>query len=176
MAMGQGTVIFNNGPSGLVLEGTQPPLPVETGLGRAQLAYAPLGVSWVPCPPYSTTVCLFGRNPEWSLTAPTALFTATGIFSGSVLTLDGIAEGEQVNYVVLAWTGLAPTFDAALVSGGAVGVSAWFTTYTGTASNPVNIADTFGGMIIPLIPEPSAATLALLGAGVLFRVRWSRRR
>ena len=170
-AIGQGTVLFNNNSAGRVMVASTPPMALEQS-GRAQLVYAPAGYpAWVPCRPYSTLGACLSANPYWTLAVPTAPFTAPGIFSGSVLTLDGIKEGEPIQYVVLAWTSLAPTFDAALGSGEKVGISEMFTTYTGTASNPVNIADSFGGMTIPLIPEPSAFALAGLGGAVIWLFR-----
>jgi len=176
--MGQGTVLFNNHNAGLVMVGSTPSRPVGAGLGGVQLAYAlaGYGTPWVAVSPYSAQGRIMEANPNWFLSPVIGSFTAPGIFDGGTLELWRVPENHPIDYVVFAWTGRSPTFDTALISGGAVGISEMFTTFTGTAGNPVNIADTFGGMTITLIPEPSAATLALLGTGVLFRVRWSRRR
>src|SRR5262249_4422949 len=101
-----------------------------------------------------------------------------GKFNGGVVTLNGIAAGDDAEYAVFGWTGSATSFDSAV--GAFKGVSDMFHTSTGGAgvppSTPVPLSITLGGMLlIDAIPEPSSFGLAGLGAAVLLILRRRRR-
>ncbi len=182
-AFGQGTVVFNNGPEGLVerwdVYGPEPekpiPVPPSDTSDHVQLVYAPAGTPAGPFG-YSEPISRWvAANPGWALgpSSPFNVPNEPGLFDGGVVSLDGIAEGMQVSYAVYGEA--SETNDI----GGTTeafyrGLSAVFTTSTGTdAASAVPLADTFGGMVLlPFeAPEPSALLLAALGAAAMLLMR-----
>ncbi len=183
--LAQGTVIFNNGPAGLVRWGYAPGgdigeyPPVEPGNldGYVQLAYAPAGTAagmrrydegveeWV------------ATNPGWTL-GPKSTFNLPnepGMFDGGVVSLDGVPAGAEASYAVFAYVS-GMDWSGHYVTGYFIGLSTVFTTRTGAdAASAVPLADTFGGVLaVPrtlLIPEPGALSLVSLGAAVILLSR-----
>ena len=96
-----------------------------------------------------------------------------------------VPGGANAEYFVIGWTGPyggpldgATTFDAARAGPCFFGVSAIYTTATGdptmTPPSPaVPLRNTFGGLNIPFMPEPSTLTLA--GFGALWLMFFRRR-
>jgi hypothetical protein len=173
----QGTVVFNNG-TGLVLQETSTGfVPVPKGGGQVQLFWATAGTPYTPWTGALTPAAWYAANAGWIL-GPAIGFTtpSAGKFNGGVLTLSPVSPGGTIDYVVAAWTGNAPTMDAALASDGMVAVSSLFTSATGNPTTippdvPVPLADSFGGLAIAYIPEPSSFALAVLGAASLLVFR-----
>ncbi len=114
-AFGQGTVVFNNGPTSLVsrwasrYDPTPIPLPlggIDTG-DYVQLLYAPPGT---PAGPFDyfgygdTLLQWLARNPGWTL-GPSNMFGLSGDpgrFDGGVVSLEGIPTGTRMNWRDLA--------------------------------------------------------------------------
>jgi hypothetical protein len=196
MAFAQGTVVFNN-QTGLVRQWTSPMdttlINSPKGCAMAELISAPVGTALVnpEVPNFSTLASFLAANPGW---APAVPFNG-GLNPGG-LAVDGIfglgnqyinvPGGATAEYFVISWTGpnggplgAMTTYDAAQALGNFwFGQSAIFTTATGDptttpAGLPVNIRDTFGGIIMGT-PEPS--TFALAGLGAVLLVMFRRRR
>ena len=195
MAFAQGTVVFNN-QTGLVRQWTSP---MDTtlvasleGYAMVELISAPFGTPLVnPLPNFSTLASFLAANPGWAV--GTALpggsnpggLAAPGIFANGNLSLN-VPGGASAEYFVISWTGPfqgpldgATTYDAAEAIGNCwIRQSAIFTTATGDptttpAGLPVNIRDTFGGVIMGT-PEPTTSALAGLGLAALLVSRWRR--
>lgn len=176
-SFGQGTVVFNNG-TGLVwqlISANDPNLiPVPKGGGAVQLFWAPTGTPYTPWLPSQAPAAWYVANPGWSLGPVVGFTTQTaGKFDGGVLTLSPLAAGGTIDYVVMGWTGIAQSFEAALEGNAQANVSSRFTSPTGTITPPgteVPLADSFGGLILAM-PEPSSLALVGLGAATLFILR-----
>lgn len=180
LAVAQGTVRFNSSNSSLVFQFMDATgssyMAVPSGQGFVQLAYAPIATAYSPYTPGQTATAWIAANPGWTLGPIAPIGPEAGHFDGGIATLAGVAAGTYADYVVLGWTGTQPTFDAALEASfqvGVVGVSQQvFTTPTGGLDPlvpPPSISSTFSGGIIGVqLPEPSAVSLAALGALILF--------
>ncbi len=190
--LAQGTVVFNNGPSGLVSRWTSiyDSTPVALPLGGSdtvdyvQLLYAAPGT---PAGPFyfqfdfgDSLFQWLARNPGWML-GPSNAFPVVGEagrFDGGVVSLQGVPAGAQVSYALYGSAyGLDENGDH--VENYYQGISAVFSTATGTdPASAVPLADTFGGMVLVpplhLIPEPSTISLAALGAAVILLSRRRR--
>jgi hypothetical protein len=180
-AFGQGTVVFNNGNNGLVQQWTdnnnQTLINVPKGGGMVQLYWAPAGSAYVPWTANLSGAAWQLLNPLWKAENPIGFTTpAAGKFTGGTLTLQPLGAGAGIDYVVMGWTGAAASFDAALAANSMVNVSAKFGSTTGnpTTTPPgtaTPIADTFGGVTLQPVPEPSTFALAGLGAAALLIFR-----
>jgi hypothetical protein len=176
----QGTVVFNNG-TGLVLQqksGSDPTLiPVPKGGGAVQLYWAPTGTPYTHFLYSMTAAAWYNSNPGWTLGPVVGFTTPTaGKFNGGALTLSPLTPGGSIDYVVMGWIGIAESFDAALAANTYVDVSSRFTSATGNPTTvppgtAVPLADTFGGLNLVPVPEPSSLSMALLGAATLFILR-----
>jgi hypothetical protein len=144
-------------------------------------------------PQYSSIAGFLADNPGWglpwnesgtALLAPAPLALAPGINNGPYAVIDNIGNGADADYLVIGWTGPYASFDAAYAADVAnpnssfLGVSAIATTHTG-AFGPVHwypavpLRNTFQGMTLApaVIPEPTTALLAGLGAALLLLLR-----
>jgi hypothetical protein len=180
-AFAQGTVGFSNG-TGLVKQWTAADnstlINVPKGGGMVQLYWAPAGSAYVPWTPSLSGAAWQLLNPLWKAENPVGFTTpAAGKFSGGTLTLTPLAAGGSIDYVVMGWTGASTSFDAALTANAMANVSAKFASTTGNPNatpipgTPTPIADTFAGMTLSPIPEPSTFALAGLGAAALLIFR-----
>jgi hypothetical protein len=177
----QGTVAFENSDTGLVLQWTsssdRTPIPVPSGGGQVQLFWAESGTAYSPWNSSMTPAAWKAVNPGWSLEMVIGFLSPThpGRFQGGALTLYPLPPGGNIDYVVVGWTGIYQSFDAAMAAGAMVNVSDKLSSRTGDPTlvppgAPVHLANTFGGMTLMPVPEPSAFALAGLGAAVaLFR-------
>jgi hypothetical protein len=176
----QGTVVFNNG-TGLVRQWTSLSdttlINVPKGGGHVQLFWAPQGTAFTPWLYSLTPAAWYAENPGWSLGPVVGFMTpAAGKFNGGVLTLSPLVPGGTIDYVITAWTGSANSMDAALAANSLVEVSSKFTTATGNPTTippgtPVPLSDSFGGLDLMPVPEPSSLALAGLGAATLLALR-----
>ena len=182
-AFAQGTVVFNNG-TGLVQQWTdnnnQTLINVPKGGGMVQLFWAPSGSAYAPWATGMSEAAFKTANPLWKQEAAVGFTTpAAGKFSGGTLTLQPLAAGGGIDYVVMGWTGTAAGFDAAIAAGAMANVSAKFASATG---NPTTVppgtatplSGSFGGMVlspVTQVPEPSTFALAGLGAAALLIFR-----
>jgi hypothetical protein len=196
MALAQGQITFNN-QTGLVKTWTSilDPTPVNAVKGNVmvELISAPVGTALgnPPAWSYATLEAFLAANPGWAVGTPLAGsfnpcgMAVSGIFGGGNLSLN-VPGRTAAEYFVIGWTGpyggalgAATTFDAAQgIAGCFFDESAIFTTQTGDpfqtpADLPVSTKNTFGGLIIHYMPEPSSFTLAGLGVLtlMLFRLR-----
>jgi hypothetical protein len=171
----QGTVVFNNGNGGLVL--TYSPqvnsiIPMPKGGGQVQLYWAATGTPYTYWG-YSSPSAWYAANPGWKLENPIGFTTPTaGKFTGGTFILSPLSAGGSIDYVVIGWTGIHQSLDSAMAGNGYVAVSSRFTSATGNPTTvppgtAVPLADTFGGLTLQPIPEPSAFALATLGAATL---------
>jgi len=180
-AFAQGTVVFNNGSSGLVQQWTAADnstlISVPKGGGQVQLYWAAQGTAYTPWTASLSSAAWQAANAGWKLENAFGFTTpAAGKFTGGTLTLTPLNAGGSIDYVVVGWTGNYASFDEALTAGSMANVSLKFTSGTGnpTTSPPgtaTPIADTFGGMTLQPIPEPSTLALAGLGAAALLIFR-----
>ena len=182
-AFAQGTVVFNNG-TGLVQQWTdnnnQTLINVPKGGGMVQLFWAPAGSAYTAWSAGTTEAAFKAANPLWKQEAAFGFTTpAAGKFTGGTLTLQPLAAGGGIDYVVMGWTGTAAGFDAAIAAGAMANVSAKFASATG---NPTTVppgtatplSGSFGGMVlspVTQVPEPSTFALAGLGAAALLIFR-----
>jgi hypothetical protein len=179
-AFAQGTVTFNNG-TGLVKAWTSATdstlVNVPKGGGMVQLYWAPAGSAYVAWQGSLSGAAWQLLNPLWKAENPIGFTTpSAGKFTGGTLTLTPLAAGGGIDYVVMGWTGAATSFDAAIAANAMVNVSQKFGSATGNptttpAGLPVATADTFQGMTLQPIPEPSTFALAGLGAAALLIFR-----
>jgi hypothetical protein len=179
-AFGQGTVVFNNG-TGLVKQWTaadnQTLINVPKGGGQVQLYWAAQGTAYVPWQGSLSSAAWQLLNPGWKMENAIGFTTpAAGKFTGGTLTLNPLNAGAAIDYVVVGWTGNYASFDAALAANSMANVSLKFTSGTGnpTTTPPgtaTPIADSFGGMTLQPVPEPSTFALAGLGAAALLIFR-----
>ena len=176
----QGTVVFNNG-TGLVQFWPSPfdshLTLVPPGGGFVQLFWAATGTSYVPWTASLSAGDWYTANSGWSL-GPVVGFTLPehGKFDGGEITLSPLTAGGNIDYVVIGWTGNSASFDAALATTGYANVSSKFTSGTGNPTTappglPVQLADSFAGMVLIPTPEPSSLALAGLGAATLLALR-----
>ena len=194
LALAQGTVVLQN-QTGLIRQWTSSSdstlIPVPKNGGYVELMSASAG-TFLPNPSLTSFSSLAGflaANPGWSLPDPGSSATPAiigfgpGLFNGGTLILHGIPGGANAEYIIAAWTGAFTTYDAVYAavladpSASFIGLSPIYTTATGNPSLtppglPVSLRSTFGGLVMGT-PEPSAFTLAGLGAVmlVLFRRR-----
>jgi PEP-CTERM motif len=178
LGLAQGTVAFNNSSTSLVqrwADATGSTLQaVPKGNGYVQLAYAPVGTAMTAWSG-QTSAAWLAANPGWTLGPTTPIAPVNGRFAGGIITLTGIAAGANADYLILGWSGVATSFDAALVEAGAqLNFSSKFTTTTGGVDPlvpPPSLSATFTGVTLQPIPEPSAFALAGLGAAALLIFR-----
>jgi hypothetical protein len=180
-AFSQGSIVFNNN-TGLVQlwYGAVPPpggiVPMPKGGGLVQLFWAPTGTAYTPWD-YSAPFVWEAANAGWKLENPVGFTTpAAGKFNGGILTLDPLPAGGTIDYVVIAWTGSASSFDAALAASDLAWVSQQFSSPTGNPTSippgvPVPLSASFQGMSFIPIPEPCLMALAGLGAATLLAFR-----
>ncbi len=165
----QGTVIFNNGPGGLVQrwtnQGIETPVPVSSAdVDYVQLVYAPAGTA---AGPYGWQDGAFvgyyegadqrvADNPGWMLGPRTGISTnEAGRFDGGVVSLAGIPAGGRASYAVFA-SAEGVDYAGRPVHDLYQGLSAAFTTATGAdAASAVPLSDWFGGVtLIPITSWP----------------------
>jgi ABC-type Fe3+-siderophore transport system permease subunit len=197
LASAQGTVVFQNAGTGLVMQWTSDRpdnslVPVTKGNAMVQLITAPQGTP-MPHPFFYYTSgggywhwfpsleAFLTANPGWTAQAVGGVNSADGLFDNGTISLMGIAGGAPADCGVIGWTGTYPTLDAAIAAGAWLGGSAaTFTTATGDPSAspavpPVSLGSTFKGMIlapyIPETPEPSISALAVGSAVMLLLFR-----
>jgi PEP-CTERM motif len=177
-ALAQGTVGFNNASTSLINQWTDATgsatMAVPKGAGFVQLAFAPGGTAFVPYTVGQTASAWIAANPGWTLGSSTPINPVAGRFNGGIVTLTGVAAGANADYVILGWTGTQASYDAALAEGAFVNVSGRFTTPTGGVDPlvpPPQLAGTFTGLTLQVIPEPSAFALAGLGAAAMLIFR-----
>jgi hypothetical protein len=179
-AFAQGTVVFNNG-TGLVKQWTDPAnstlINVPKGGGFVQLYWAASGAAYTPWTGSMSASAWYAANPAFTLANAVGFTTpSAGKFTGGTLTLSPLAAGGGIDYVIVGWTGAFASFDAALTANAMVGVSAKAGSTTGNPTTvppgtATPIADTFGGMTLQPVPEPSTLALAGLGAAALLIFR-----
>jgi len=101
---------------------------------------------------------------------------APGYFNGGVVTVNQVAPGVSATFQAFGWDSSlgATTYPAALAAwnGGLIhgGYSAQATVVTGGAGTPASPPAALPALqpwILVIVPEPSTALLALLGAGAL---------
>ena len=191
-AFAQGTVVFQNDLTGLVRQWTTAAdstlIAATKGNAMVELITAPSGtplphpfgtLSAGFFPAYWSLESFLADNPGWTSQAVGGVNSDNGIFDNGTLSLTGIAAGASANYIIIGWTGTAPTLDEAIADIAWLGQSAVFTTATGDSSTPpgtpINLKDTFTGMTLApeaeLGPEPSMFALAGLGAVLLLLLR-----
>jgi hypothetical protein len=197
LASAQGTIVFQNAGSGLVMQWTSDKpdhsvVPVTKGNAMVQLITAPQGTP-MPYPFFygtfdggywhwsSSLEEFLAKNPGWMAQTVAGVNSADGMFDNGTMSLMGIPGGAPVDCGVIGWTGTYPTLDAAIAAGAWLGGSAaTFTTATGDPSAspavpPVSLASTFKGIVlapyIPVIPEPSISALAAVSAVMLLLFR-----
>jgi hypothetical protein len=157
---------------------------------------APLGVyagSSGFLPAYSSLAGFLAANPGWAvpfaglgadLSGPVPMVLAPGHFNGGVMTIYPLGEGADADYLVIGWTGAYATYDAAYAAdlgnpnSSFLGISAIATTRTGDPllsppGSAVSLSITFQGITLApaVIPEPTTALLAALGALLLMVLR-----
>jgi hypothetical protein len=176
----QGTVVFNNG-TGTVRQWTQPDggltISVPPGGGFVQLFWAATGTAYIPWTASLSAPDWYAANPGWS-SGPVTGFTLpeAGKFDGGEITLNPLTAGGSIDYVIVGWTGGSASFDEALATTGFANVSSKFTSGTGNPTidppgSPVPLADSFAGMTLIPVPEPSSTALVGLGAATLLALR-----
>ncbi len=155
----QGTLVFQNNSPTLVQIQFWPdaPFPATTAYdAHVELYWAPLG---------TTDYNLF----QLATTPVTVGVPLAGAFAGGTRTINGIAPGDVVSCYIRGWFG-GPTWEAAVWGN----YSSIFTVDIGNPFSaplepPGNITSTttpFTGLII-FIPEPSSATLLLVGGALV---------
>jgi hypothetical protein len=180
-AFAQGTVVFSNG-TGLVKQWTAADnsalMNVPKGGGSVQLYWAPVGSAYTGWTGLQSPSAWYASNPLWKL-GPVVGFTtpAAGKFTGGTLELSPLTPaGSGIDYVIIGWTGTHASLDAALTANAMIGVSDKVGSSTGnpTTTPPgtaTPLADTFKGMTLQPVPEPSTFALAGLGAAALLIFR-----
>lgn len=169
---GQGTISFNNSSTSLIQwvepsTGSLEALP--KGQGYVQLFYA---LHNTPYTPFLYSPGFVRMNPSWTLGPVVPIFPVDGRFNGGVMNLAGVPVGFDADYVIMGWSGNATTFEDALLSGALVGVSGKLSiTTSGYITPPFSISDSFGGLVLSQIPEPTFTSLTILGALMLFAWR-----
>jgi hypothetical protein len=180
-AFAQGTVVFSNG-TGLVKQWTAADnstlMNVPKGGGSVQLYWAPAGTAYQGWTGTSSAAAWFASNPGWTLGPVVGFNTpSAGKFSGGTLTLTPLTPaGTGIDYVIIGWTGTHAGLDAALTANAMVGVSTKTPSGTGNPTTtppgtPTGLSDTFAGMTLQPVPEPSTFALAGLGAAALLIFR-----
>ena len=186
-ALGQGTVVFSNGPGGLVQrwtnQGIETPIPVSsTDVDYVQLVYAPAGT---PAGPYGWRDGAFvgyqegadtwvADNPGWMLGPRTGISTnEAGRFEGGVVSLAGIPAGGQASYAVFGAAG-GVDYTGSHIQDLYQGLSPVFTTATGAdAASAVPLAEWFDGVTLipvtswPLLLAPSLRIVRAPGSAVV---------
>lgn len=175
MAFAQGTVLFNNSASTLVMvdpgDGSAP-VPAAANSGFVQLLWAPVGTTDLNL--FQPTQNTAGANITEN---GAARFLAPGRFSAGVVTIPSIAPGGGAALVVRGWLGAAPTWADAVNQGAPTGWSAIFTmTATGDPTAvpptvPIATGGFFPGGMVIAVPEPTSMALAGLGAAALLIFR-----
>jgi len=156
----QGTVGFQNGPTGLVKQWSgdydSSLTPVPVGGGYVQLIATPKGNPLLHplgvyegssgfLPAYSSLAGFLAANPGWGVAlpymsyflSPAPISGAPGRFNGGPGFIAPLASGADVDYLVLGWTGPYASYDAAFAADMAnpnssfLGMSAIATTHTG---------------------------------------------
>jgi hypothetical protein len=179
--LAQGTVLFNNGRGGLVQVGyVNQHEPADDF--HVELVYAPAGTPASPFMGFLQSIQMWvDANPGWTL-GPTCDSSTNGLgpglFDAGEVSLPGIAPGARASYAFFGWQGgwLNPTD---YVGDYYRGLSSVFTTATGSdAASAVPLADTFGGVLLPvysvILPEPGTLSLGVLGVCVMLSARRRR--
>lgn len=180
--LGQGTLVFANNESTLVLTRPGGSTVPESG-GFVQLLWAPAGSSFEAYTSGSLTSWL-AANPAWSVLASSSQFIGplAGRFDAGVVTVPTATPGAVIEAAVACWLGNYASFDAA-VAGGSIGnISSDFSVDTGNPNAqpqpepPASILgpEQFAGMVI--VPEPGSLTLALLAGMTVALARRRLRR
>jgi len=127
---------------------------------------------------YPTLQGFLTANPGWTSQAIGPVGAANGLFNNGTVSLTGIANGGNADYLVIGWTGTAATWDAAVSGNAWVGTSGIATTSTGDPSTTppgvaVSLKGTFTGMTLApqIVPEPSMFALLGLGAAAMLIFR-----
>jgi len=193
-AFAQGTVTFQN-LTGLVKQWTSATdstlVSATKGNAMVDLITAATGVT-LPnplgtynaagnfIPAYSTLATFLTANPGWTSQAVGGVNSANGIFNNGTVSLTGIADGANAQYLIIGWTGTEATYDLAVTDKEMLGTSGVFTTGTGDPSTtppgtPINLRATFTGLTLApsgsVIPEPTSFALLGLGAAAMLIFR-----
>jgi len=172
-AYAQGTIVFANGTSSLVvwdaaLGGGAIPATagIKVGLyynGTGGFVLVPKGVN--PYPPYLGTTSTGATNTA-----------VNGRFNAGTLAVPGLAGGATGTFQVRAWSGGFESYEAA-VAGGAqyLASTADFLNGSGGPTADPNAppipAATLSGFTGLVVPEPSTIALAALGLGAMCLIR-----
>lgn len=191
----QGTISMGNLSSTLVKQwttaGDSTLISAPVASAQVQFLAAPTGTSLTPLgtlgaggfsTSFSTLAGFLAANPGWAAYTTTGISPVAGRFGGGVVTVNGIAAGANIEYIVIGWQGATgSTLDSALALGSSfIGQSALVTgVATGNpttipAGTPSLMNASFGGLTLaPLssVPEPSTFALAGLGAAALMIFR-----
>jgi len=174
--------------------------PVPVGGGYVQLIATPTG-NPLPhplgvyvggsgfLPGFSSLGGFLAANPGWAVPqgggVPASINAAPGRFYDGTKAIVPLAGGAAADYAVIGWTGPYANYDAAYAADLAnpnssfLGLSAIATTATGDPTSPgvpgtpISLTRTFQGMTLApaVIPEPTTALLATLGAVLLLLSR-----
>jgi hypothetical protein len=168
-AFAQGTIVFANGATSLVIWGTglgvNPGGPITGAEGiKVGLYYnGASGYTLVSPTPYVGTTSQGTTNAAFN-----------GRFNAGTVSVPGLASGATGTFQVRAWSGNFANYEAA-VSGGAAfaALSAAFQNGSGgpAAPNPDIPAATLSGFTGMVVPEPATIALAALGLGALLAIR-----
>lgn len=148
----QGTISMGNLSSTLVKQwtaaGDSTLISAPVASAQVQFLAAPTGTSLTPLgtlgaggfsTSFSTLAGFLAANPGWAAYTTTGISPVAGRFGGGVVTVNGIAAGANIEYIVIGWQGATgSTLDSALALGSSfIGQSALV---TGVATgNPTTI-------------------------------------
>lgn len=181
-AFAQGTVSFVNNSASIVKAGTDlaSAVAIPANGGYVQLLWAPSGTAATPYTAGSLTDWL-AANPGWAAIDASikAVGPAAGRFNAGAITVPTATPGAPIQAAVAAWQGNFASFNAAAAAQAATGISSSFavatgnptTTPPGTAASITGAGQFTGVTALSIIPEPSALTLAGLGAAALMIFR-----
>lgn len=162
-AMAQGTVNFSNGTASLVRFASTADVPAALQGLTAGSAGGPALATW--------HVALYWQSGgSFSQLGAAGTFNAgAGRFVAGTRGNASATPGTET-FKVVAWSGSAATYEAALASGDSsvyVGSSAAFSNATGGGTTPAQALSGFTGLTVAPVPEPSIVALGLLGAAAL---------
>ena len=200
VAFAQGTIAVANGAFSLVQKspadgGTAIPA-VAAGGGMVEFLAAADGAPFKPlgtlgvfagdvgfAVTYSTLASYLAANPGWNAYSPAIIGPVAGRFNAGTVTVNPLAPGGKIEYVMIGWTGSSARLDDAIASGAYIGESPLFTGIaTGNPTTtppgiPSSMSSSFTGLIlapVSVVPEPS--TFALTGLGAVMLIVLRRRR
>lgn len=168
--LAQGLVNFSNDSRCLVSKWQGGPLPANGGF--VELLWAPGETPVSSWSPFENLTSWLARNPGWSViqSSKTAIGPVPGRFTGGAIAVPTAVPGARIEAAVAGWEGNYSTFDAAFAAGSFAAISYTFSLTTGNPTttpaglpSPITGPGAFPGLPPPTVPEPTAASLFILG-------------